>query len=327
MEATTFLLSDAKSAGQGFDAYWQWSPDGDWIAVVTAGRAGFPVQYTGLWAVRTDGNDSRELVAMTNAQNGLLVAGWTPDSKWVLYSPDPSFSASYIADGLQWQAVPLDGSQAPQGVFDPALSASIDLKQEVLRYDDYVSFSPNSGSLVAVRGGGRDAFDHKRITVVDVAGGFTSRDITPPEVGAGSPAWSPDGSTIAYTVGPQSGAGTPWDVVQRRIWLMDPDGSNKRRLIPDEFGQDTPQWSGDGQYVLYVRPVNTNTEPGQATPANAQVFPSDPAHASLWLVKVSGGSQQQVLADLPFYLNDVQHYIGYYGHFEWSKLFDWWRGP
>jgi Tol biopolymer transport system component len=56
----------------------------------------------------------------------------------------------------------------------------------------------------------------------------------------GAPAWSPDGSTIAYVGSNRTEAETTG------IWLIDPDGSNRRFLVG---WSDHPEWSPDGNWI------------------------------------------------------------------------------
>ena len=55
---------------------------------------------------------------------------------------------------------------------------------------------------------------------------------------ARGPAWSPDGSKIAYTSLSASG-----------VWVMNADGSGKRRVTP--AGADWVAWSPDGRQILF----------------------------------------------------------------------------
>lgn len=63
------------------------------------------------------------------------------------------------------------------------------------------------------------------------------------------PAWSPDGSTIAF-VNARS------DKI-RRIFFMNPDGTNKRQ-ISTELEEFSPTWSPDGQWLAYIVLANNN---------------------------------------------------------------------
>lgn len=58
--------------------------------------------------------------------------------------------------------------------------------------------------------------------------------------------WSPDGRFLAFTRG--DGRFQP-----RSIWVVSTDGSKQQHLIDDGL---MPNWSPDGQYILYARPVN-----------------------------------------------------------------------
>jgi Tol biopolymer transport system component len=60
-----------------------------------------------------------------------------------------------------------------------------------------------------------------------------------------APAWSPDGSALAFLR--QSGAD------HARVWLMDADGSNPRPVSPPQWSPATTvQWMPDGQSLVFT---------------------------------------------------------------------------
>jgi TolB protein len=315
-------LSLVSSQDKGWDSiggFIQWSPDGQWLAIAVAtrgdvsGNGPFRADYVGLWAVRADGSEARELVAEREVGYGLLVAGWTPDSRQVIYSPDPSFSASYISDGLQWFSVAIDqiGGPVLSGI---TADTGIDNARRVLRYADYTDASAG-GNLLAVRGGGRETYLNKSIAIVEMDGGVHFSDLTnPDEVAATSPAWSPDGSTIAYVAQPLGQGIEPQGVIERRIWLMTPDGANRRRLTSSDTWEERPQWSRDGRHVLYVRPETGAAFGGWEQPGSVEIV----------LRRLADGNDEPVTV-LRYEVNNIETGIWYYGHFDWDQLFDWWQ--
>ena len=57
---------------------------------------------------------------------------------------------------------------------------------------------------------------------------------------ARGPAWSPDGTRIAYTSFSRGG-----------VWVMNADGSGKRRVTPAPGGVEWVAWSPDGRQILF----------------------------------------------------------------------------
>lgn len=66
----------------------------------------------------------------------------------------------------------------------------------------------------------------------------------------GEPAWSPDGTRIAFTSERDfEGSGDP--VMTRDLYVMDADGTNVERLTFSKSGAWRPAWSPDGTRIAY----------------------------------------------------------------------------
>lgn len=102
------------------------------------------------------------------------------------------------------------------------------------------SVSPDGRYIVYLANDG----GHGNLWVLDVSTG-ESRQLTfeqDPTKTVGVPIWSPDGSTIVYFVSFTGGWGRGAE------WLVDPDGSNVRKLT-DEAAYAA--WSPDGKWLYY----------------------------------------------------------------------------
>jgi Tol biopolymer transport system component len=284
-----------------------WSPDGNRLAYnrevqlppstdQAEGEAGkvFPIsRRASLWVVDVEA-PGNPIELYTSTTDGIVVAGWTADSESVLFWRDISFSASAMADGLPLEAIPAQGGRPlALAAGHLALWAPAPFGQRIA-----MTVPP-----------GRDTWMRKRIAIVD-AGTAALQYLTPEDRVSIQPAWSPDGDNIAFVSKPETddeligSAGMEALASDRRIWVMNADGSDQYPLTGDAAYRDEhPEWSADGSQVLFARLDGDRL-------------------ASLWLMSSEGGAPAQVVDRIE---SSTEGLTGYYTNIGWDAMFDWWQ--
>ncbi len=190
------------------------------VAVAGALAAAFAVSTAPADAARTARPDAGRIVY------GLGTSSDAPgtDGRPAIVDPEPGASA-FVLDG-------------PGQTFRPSPSWSPDRSRIVYSAGyDGPYWHPEAG---------RDLW------VIQGDGSGATRLTSTPDVWESSPAWSPDGRTIAYTVDSNRG----WALSttgSSAIWLMEADGSGARRLSGSDAGDFMPAWSPDGRELAFAR--------------------------------------------------------------------------
>ena len=217
------------SNGSSDPAY---SPDGSKIAFVRNGTRGYDI-----FVMNADGSGQKQLASTGSAD---LQPAWSPDGKKIAFVSN-TFSLNRQSDYEIW-VMNANGTN-PAPITNTSYS------------ETQPAWSPD-GSKIAFSSEGVDVW------VMD-ANGDNQTNITPNspigcsptcyQGGDDAPAWSPDGSKIAYVHGygpptnPYAGGGKP------NIWTMDPNGANKTNVFNDADSSGfSPAWSPDGDEIAYV---------------------------------------------------------------------------
>jgi Tol biopolymer transport system component len=187
------------------------SPDGSMIAYVAGGSVS---------TIGIDGTGAQTLTHEYNVNAGDAQDGvsWSPNGRQLTYALSGDI---YVVDA--------DGTNVRQLTTDPS--------------GDYnPAWSPD-GSTIAYWNGdssGRDGGPgNSEIYTIPAAGGSPTR-LTHDDVSNIEPAWSPDGSQLAYWSGGE-------------LWVMGADGTNPHRVYRGGGGAWSPSWSPNGNRIAFLR--------------------------------------------------------------------------
>ncbi|WP_172195033.1 S9 family peptidase [Saccharibacillus qingshengii] len=211
------------------DASPSWSPDGSRLAFVR--KQGDKRQ---IWLLPADGGEARVL---TDLPEGAGDFAWAPDGSRLLVS-----SQSEAALGGSDEEVPYPGSGSATEPNADVSGPDKPLAEVVV-------------DRIRYRGDGSGLWNGRRnhLFVVDAASG-EAKTVTSGAFDIGSFAWSPDGSTIAYTAYiPEDGEdGVDPDLLWiSDLYVADASGGSRRKLTDSSWSVGQPAFSPDGSKIAF----------------------------------------------------------------------------
>jgi len=275
-------------SGSSIDA--KWSPDGRWIAFLSA-RPGqikdSPKDKTQLYLMPLNGGEAQQITKM---ENGVADFEWAPDSKRVALAaeaPDTKamkdrketfgdyhvFHADYQMTHLWLLDLPTtDAAGRTTAPAEPKLLT----QGETFSVGSF-SFSPDGKRIAfsAQRDPDLVSMFSEDIYTVSVADGAVKKLVETPGPDS-DPHWSPDGAQIAYTT---SDGNKFFFYSNRHIAIVGSDGGAPR-VLSASFDEDTDllTWSPDGIYFS----AQQKTE--------AALFLLDPASSVVKKIEMPGSA-------------------------------------
>jgi len=257
----------------------RWSPDGERIlyydhGVVAydseTGRARHDRSREGLWTMRPDGSDRRQVLA-----GGSIYGDWSPGGDSLVFERGGQIYKAALKDGVvdtssvvqltskgsnffpawspegQWIAYD-SNAESPTGlIFIWRMQATGSQKKRIAYAPEagevrQPSWAPGGQRVVHYRYGRYEESTAPEIFIMSRSGGDTTR-LTFNKVRDENPRFSPDGEQITFDSDSQ-------------IWIMNGDGTDKQQLTEiDErwYAAGQPDWSPDGNHIVYIGPKHT----------------------------------------------------------------------
>jgi TolB protein len=194
-------------------------------------------------------------------------SGWSPDGRTLAFTRAIFHGRSTDPTNIELWLMNTHGSAARRLTHESVKSVG----GQPGAQDGFASWSPDGKRIVFThwehaRPGSLDQFAVDTIK----PDGTDVRQVTPNDVQAGEPVWSPDGTLIAFQSPPDP------EGVTKNLYTIRPDGTGMSPLTGNLGGTDSdhPTWSPDSSQIAF-----SHVPPGGATGADLYVVNRDGSQA------------------------------------------------
>ena len=257
-------------------AFWlRWSPDGRLLRFTLLNTLD---HITSLWEMSADGKKIHPLLPGWSHPESECCGSWTRDGRYFVFQSAHNGSNNIWAldeGGLLGGLLPVKPFQVTNGPLSyqsPVTSRTahgffslgLNTRSELLQYDSALKLflptnSPlNSAQFVRFSQNGEwVAWISQRGSTLwrSRSDGTQRLQLTPASMEVYMMQWSPDGQ---YLVLMGREPGKLW-----RLYEVDADGGNLRRLLNEERNEADPTWSPDGTSLVFGRPPDVMAERSQ----------------------------------------------------------------
>jgi Tol biopolymer transport system component/tRNA A-37 threonylcarbamoyl transferase component Bud32 len=216
-----------------------------------------------LWEINTDGSNLRPLLGGWTTPPGDCCGQWTPDGRTFVFEAYRDGRPGIWALQGKGSRTPALVTVGPLDLYSPVPSrdgkklfaVGVEVRGESMKYDRGLQeFVPVLPGIVA--GGLFYSRDGEWVAEIDAQGvlwrmkadGSQRLQLISPPLTATSrlfPKWSPDSKQIAFMAKTHGGP--------TKIYLVSRDGGTPRQVVPDERNETDPDWSPDGNTLVFGR--------------------------------------------------------------------------
>lgn len=200
--------------------------------------------------MRVDGTNIKRVTRDDEGIVGIPIPSWSPDGKRIVYASSCAFGPFECQISVMNDDGSRDAVLSDYGSFP---SWSPDGAKIVFSRPAGERFKPLEGSLAEFLQGVEFVADEEAVRallsknsdlyVMDIDGGNLNQLTNTPDLNELLPAWSPDSTKVIYSAGPSEG--------NYDIYVVNADGSGRRRLTTHPATDSAPQWSPDGTRILF----------------------------------------------------------------------------